>query len=214
MNIISNILNTALNYFFGLTGDLGIAIVLLTIGVKVILMPLSIKQKLGMQEQQRLSKALEELKEKYKNDKEKLDNEMQSYYAQNAKGMLGSFIGVLQLPIVITLYNVILKMPIQAGTVLIPWLVSLKLTDNYFIIPIVYTLSMLAPNLLSYLPFLKISSQVKASKISIMITSFFSMIITLKMPAAVGIYLITTSIVSLMEEIIFRIYINRKVLTN
>ena len=114
MNIISNLLNFSLNYFFGITGDLGIAIILLTISVKFLLMPLSFKQKLGMHDQQKLSKGLEEIKEKYKNNKKRLDIETQKYCKQNAKGMLGILTSLLQIPIVFTLYNVILNMPIQA----------------------------------------------------------------------------------------------------
>lgn len=48
MNIISNLLNLALNYFFNITGDLGIAIIILTILVKIFLIPISFKQKLNM----------------------------------------------------------------------------------------------------------------------------------------------------------------------
>lgn len=70
MNIISDLLNSSLNYFFNITGDLGIAIILLTILVRGLLMPLSFKQKLSMQTQLKLSKGLEEIKEKYKKNKE------------------------------------------------------------------------------------------------------------------------------------------------
>lgn len=69
MNIIFNIFNNSLNYFFNITGDLGIAIILLTISVKFLLVPLSFKQKLRMKEQQEVSKDLERIKEKYKNNK-------------------------------------------------------------------------------------------------------------------------------------------------
>lgn len=68
MNIISNLLNLALNYFFNITGDLGIAIIILTILVKIFLIPISFKQKLNMFSQQKFSKGLEEIKEKYKNN--------------------------------------------------------------------------------------------------------------------------------------------------
>ena len=214
MNIISNVLNTSLNYFFNLTGDWGIAILLLTVVVRAVLMPLSIKQKLNMQEQQKMSKTLEELKEKYKNNKKKLDEELQKHYAESAKGMLGCLVTLLQLPIVFTLYNVIIKMPMQAGTILVPWVESIKMWDNLFIIPILYTISMLCPNLLSYVPFLKVISQAKVNKANILITSIISMLITFKTPVAVGIYLITTSIFSFIEEIIFRLYIRRKSFAN
>lgn len=145
MNIISNLLNVSLNYFFNITGDLGIAIILLTILVKLILMPISFRQKLSMYSQQEFSKGLEEIKEKYKSNKEKLEIETQKYFKQNARGMIGILSSLLQIPIVFNLYRVILNMPMQLGTALIPWVVSLKMSDSLFIVPAIYAVSMLSP---------------------------------------------------------------------
>lgn len=213
MNIISNLLNFSLNYFFNITGDLGVAIILLTISVRLLLMPLSFKQKLSIQGTQKISKDLETIKEKYKNNEEKLDIETQKYYKQNAKGMMGCLVSFLQIPIVFTLYNVILKMPINAGTMLLPWVSSLKMTDSFFIIPTIYTLSMLSPNILPYIPFLKVATDAKINKVSFIITSFISILITFKAPIALGLYFITTSLFSLIEEVAFRLYTKRKVIS-
>lgn len=213
MDIISNILNFSLSYFFNVTGDLGIAIILLTISVKFLLMPLSFKQKLGMQNQQKLSNGLEEIKEKYKNNKEKLDIETKKYYEQNAKGMLGGLTSLLQIPVVFTLYNVILKMPMQVGTIIVPWVASLKMADSFFIVPAIYAISMLSPNILPYIPFLRITAQAKLSKTNVIITSVMGVLITFKAPVALGLYFITSSLFSLVEEVVFRLYIKRRGLT-
>jgi YidC/Oxa1 family membrane protein insertase len=213
MNIISNLLNSSLNYFFYTTGDLGIAIILLTISVRFMLMPLSFKQKLSMQAQQKISKELEQIKETYKNNKEKLDSETKKYYQQNAKGMLGCLTSLLQIPVIFTLYNVVLTMPMQVGTILVPWVVSLKMSDSFFIVPVVYAISTLSPNILPYVPFLKITAQAKLSKANIVITSVMSALITFKAPVALGLYFIASSLFSLVEEIVFRLYIRRKAAT-
>ena len=213
MNIISNLLNSSLNYFFYSTGDLGIAIILLTISVRFMLMPLSFKQKLSMQAQQKISKELEQIKETYKNNKEKLDSETKKYYKQNAKGILGCLTSLLQIPVIFTLYNVVLTMPMQVGTILVPWVVSLKMSDSFFIVPVVYAISTLSPNILPYVPFLKITAQAKQSKANIVITSIMSALITFKAPVALGLYFIASSLFSLVEEIVFRLYIRRKAAT-
>lgn len=213
MNIISNLLNSSLNYFFYSTGDLGIAIILLTISVRFMLMPLSFKQKLSMQAQQKISKELEQIKETYKNNKEKLDSETKKYYKQNAKGILGCLTSLLQIPVIFTLYNVVLTMPMQVGTILVPWVVSLKMSDSFFIVPVVYAISTLSPNILPYVPFLKITAQAKLSKANIVITSIMSALITFKAPVALGLYFIASSLFSLVEEIVFRLYIRRKAAT-
>ncbi|GFP75334.1 YidC/Oxa1 family membrane protein insertase [Clostridium fungisolvens] len=210
MNIISNLLNSILGYFFNITGDFGIAIILLTLAVRVVLIPLSFRQKFGMQEQQKLAKGLEEIKEKYKDNKVKLESETQKYYQENSKSILGCLTSFLQLPIFFALYNVILKMPMSTATMLVPWVASLKMADNFFIIPTAYVISVLIPNLLPYVPFLSITTQAKISKTNILVSSIMSAIITFKAPIALGLYLITTSLFSAIEEIIFRIYVRRR----
>ncbi|AGX44318.1 membrane protein insertase YidC [Clostridium saccharobutylicum] len=210
MNIIFNIFNNSLNYFFNITGDLGIAIILLTISVKFLLVPLSFKQKLRMKEQQEVSKDLERIKEKYKNNKEKLDVETRKFYEQSAKGMIGSLTSLLQIPIFFTLYNVVSKMPMQVGSMIVPWVMNLKATDNLFIVPIIYMISVLSPNILSYMPFLRIATQSKLSKVNIIIPGIMSALITFKAPVALGIYLITSSLFSFIEEVAFRVYVRRK----
>lgn len=108
--------------------------------------------------------------------------------------------------ILCTLLNVILKLPMQVGTILVPWVASLKMTDSYFIVPAVYIISALSPNILSYIPFLKVTAQANVSKTNLIITSMLSALITFKAPVALGLYLITTSLFSTFEEVVFRLY--------
>jgi membrane protein insertase Oxa1/YidC/SpoIIIJ len=55
-------------------------------------------------------------------------------------------------------------------------------------------------------PFLKVTAQAKISKTNIIITSIMSALITFKAPVALGLYLITSSLFSVFEEVIFRLY--------
>jgi len=207
MNIIFNSLNWLLNYIFTLTGDLGITIILLTIIVRVLLLPIDIKQKKGMMKQQELSKKMECIKEKYKNNKVKLEEELQKHYKESAKAMLGCAVTFLQLPVVFSLYSVVIKLPINVGTVIIPWVATVKMADSYFIIPAMYAIASTLPNLINSIPYLRALGQVKVSKVNIIITTIFSLLITIKAPIAIGIYFITTSLFSLLEEIAFRLYL-------
>lgn len=210
MSILSNTLSIMLRNLFNITGDWGIAIILLTILVRFIFLPLSMKQKLNMVKQQNLSKKISEIKEKYKNDAEKLEKEMKKYYEESAKSMMGCFVSLLQLPVISSLYFTITRMPIEVGTMIIPWVSILKLPDRYFIVPLIYVVASLSPNLLYYIKLFQIVNQPKASKSTIIINSIFSLLITVKAPVAIGIYFITTSLFSLIEEIIFRIYVKNR----
>jgi len=78
MNIIFNFLSSLLNSIFNFTGDWGLAIVLLTVSVRLVLSPMSFEQKKSMQQQQKFAIKMQELKEKYKNNKDKLEVELKA----------------------------------------------------------------------------------------------------------------------------------------
>lgn len=206
MNIIFNFFSVLLNSIFNFTGDWGLAIVLLTVGVRIVLLPMSFKQKKSMQQQQRLAIKMQVIKEKYKDNKIKLDEEVKKHSAESAKGMLGCLVTLLQAPILMTMWSVIKKMPMDVGTYLVPWVSSITVSDSYYIIPLLYMFVSLTPSLLSYVTFLKIEGQAKVSKGNITIMALMGLFIAKAAPIALGIYLITTSLFSFLEELAFRIY--------
>ena len=207
MNIVFNFLSSLLNTIFDFTGDWGLAIVLLTVGVRVMLIPLSFKQKKSMQQQQKFAIKMEEIKIKYKDNKYKLDEEVKKHSAESAKGMLGCLVTLLQAPILMTMWSVIKKMPMNVGTSLVPWVSSISVSDSHYIIPLIYMIASLTPSLLSYVTFLKIEGQATVSKGNIAIMALSGLFIAKAAPIALGIYLITTSLFSFLEELAFRIYI-------
>lgn len=218
MNIIFNFLSLLLNNIFLFTKDFGIAIVILTILVRLILMPLSIKQKISMVKQQKISAKINELKEKYKSNPKKLESELQEVYKENSKTYLGCLLSFMQLPIVFTLYNVVLKIPMEVSTVIVPWVSNLKAVDKFYIIPMLYALSVMLPNFLPAAQYMKAYKAEKTSKLATIINSLIgstvSLFITIKAPVALGLYFITSSFFSLIEELIFRVYMKNKPIAN
>jgi len=206
MNIIFNFLSSLLNSIFNFTGDWGLAIVLLTVSVRLVLLPMSFKQKKSMQQQQKFAIKMQELKEKYKNNKDKLEVELKKQSVQSAKSMMGCLVTLLQLPILMTMWSLFNKIPVSVGTYLIPWVSSIKFSDSYYIVPLIYGIVSLAPSLLSYVTLLKIEGQATISKSNIIIMAVVGVLVAKAAPIAVGIYLITTSVFNFLEELVFRIY--------
>ena len=209
MSIIFNFLSGLLNSIFTFTGDWGLAIVLLTIGVRLALSPMSFKQKKSLQHQQKLAIKMQEIKEKYKDDKEKLEVEVKKNSVQSAKSMMGCLATLAQLPILMTMWSVFNKIPVSVGTYLIPWVASIKVSDSYFIVPLIYVMVSLTPSLLSYVTLLKIEGQARISKTNIIIMAVVGLFVAKAAPIAVGIYLITTSVFNFLEELVFRIYMKK-----
>ena len=86
-------------------GSWGLAIVGLTVLIRAILVPLTFKQLKSMQEMQRLCSADHGLKEKYKEDKQRQQQEMMKFYQENKINPLASCLPLLlQLPVFISLF--------------------------------------------------------------------------------------------------------------
>lgn len=207
MNIIFNWLNIVLNHIYGFTGDWGVTIIVLTLIVRGVLLPMSLKQRINMVKQQKLAKRMEEIKEKYKDNKEKLEKELEKYYGESVKGMFGCLVTILQLPVMISLYNVFIRMPVEAGTALIPWVASIGLPDRLFIIPIIYTVVQMLPQIIQVFGQIKSIKDLAPLKTNLIMAVIFSVLFLAKAPIAIGIYLITTGLFSALEEIGYRLYI-------
>jgi YidC/Oxa1 family membrane protein insertase len=86
-------------------GSWGLAIVGLTVLIRAILVPLTFRQLKGMQEMQRLAPQINALKEKYKDDKQRQQQEVMKFYQENKINPLASCLPLLlQLPVFISLF--------------------------------------------------------------------------------------------------------------
>ena len=104
------LLLAVLDFFQQITGSYGLAIILLTITVRLLLYPLSKKQMVSMARMQKIQPRLKVLQEKYANDKEKLNQEMMKLYKENnVNPLAGCFPLLLQLPIMILLFQVLMR---------------------------------------------------------------------------------------------------------
>lgn len=108
MDIITKPLGWILNLCNTLVGNYGLAIIIFTILIKLILLPLTVKQQRSMMKTQRLQPLLNELQQKYANDKEKMQMEtMKLYQKYKINPMSGCLPLLIQLPILLALYWVV-----------------------------------------------------------------------------------------------------------
>ncbi|WP_294189044.1 membrane protein insertase YidC [uncultured Clostridium sp.] len=210
MDVIINIFKNIVEFFYNFTGDYGIAIVLLTITVKIILLPFSIKQRVAMKKQITFTKKIEGVKVKYKNNKKKQEDELNKLYMENSKGVLGCLLTILQLPIISGLYMSINRLQLEAMSILVPWAINIGDSDDKFLVPIIYTLVTIAPSIISYLKVFDKDEQPTTIK-SILPMIVMGILITVKSPIALGIYFITSGLFSLFEDLGFKIYSKNRV---
>lgn len=103
------LMQSILDFFQGITGSYGWAIILLTIAVRLLLYPLSHKQMASMASMQKIQPRLKIIQEKYAGDKQKLNEEMMRLYRENnVNPMAGCLPLLIQIPIMIMLFRVLM----------------------------------------------------------------------------------------------------------
>lgn len=135
---------TLLAFLQGLVGNWGWAIVLLTILVKAILYPISAAGYKSMARMRDLAPRMKAMQEKYKDDKQALNKAMMELYSRekiNPAG--GCFPLLLQLPVFLALYWVLLATVELRGAEWMLWCTDLSMPDPYLILPLLMVATMI-----------------------------------------------------------------------
>ncbi|WP_130806046.1 YidC/Oxa1 family membrane protein insertase [Senegalia massiliensis] len=197
-----NILQTLFDTMNSFTNDYGITIILVTVLFNLVLLPLTIKQRKSMKLMEGLTEKTNELKKKYKNDEEKLNKEVQKLYAENSKSFLGILLFFIQMPAFIAMYRLFTNNVTSVSTVLFPWLNSLSVPDPYFILPLIYILVQVFPNILSSINIIKNTKVPKISKQIIIVPAIMAILLVSNMPSALGIYFVTSAFIQSTQKIL------------
>ena len=106
---VAQLMLAVLHFFYGIVGNYGIAIIMLTVLVRGAMFPISFKQTQNMARIQALKPEMDRINEKYKNDMQKKSQATQELYKKNKINPLGGCLPVfLQLPVFIGLYRALL----------------------------------------------------------------------------------------------------------
>jgi YidC/Oxa1 family membrane protein insertase len=125
-----------LRLFYNLTGIWGVAIILLTVVVKVVTLPLTFKQMRSMKKMREVQPELEALKKKYADDRVRQAQEMQALFQRAGVNPLAGCLPMLiQLPIWIALYAM-LNTAVELYREPFLWLPDLTQQDPYYIVPL------------------------------------------------------------------------------
>ncbi|HBR10583.1 TPA: hypothetical protein DD712_04985 [Candidatus Acetothermia bacterium] len=134
-----------LTWLYRLTGNYGWAIILFTAVTRVILFPIMQKQFKSMAKMQQIAPKLKKIQERYKDDRQLLQQKMMELYRREGVNPLGGCLPMLlPMPILVLLFNAILSAAEQIH--LSPgflWIPSLSLRDPFFILPVFATAAMI-----------------------------------------------------------------------
>ncbi|MEZ4436457.1 MAG: membrane protein insertase YidC [bacterium] len=126
-----------MRFFHGWSGNWGVAIILLTILVKLITLPLTIKQYKSMAGMKKVQPKMKALQEKHKDDKVKLQQEMMALYREHKINPLaGCLPMLLMMPIYFALYRTIYSAVELYRADFMLWLTDLSSQDPYYVTPL------------------------------------------------------------------------------
>jgi YidC/Oxa1 family membrane protein insertase len=164
-----------LKWLHGLVGNWGWAIVLLTIIIKSAFYPLNHASARSMAKMKVIAPKMKALQEQYANDKQQLQVKMMEMYRQEKINPLGGCLPILvQIPVFIALYWVLLSAVELRNAPWIGWIHDLSAPDPYFVLPVVYAITAYLQVKLSPTP---ISDPVQAKVMQIMPIAFSVMFI-------------------------------------
>ena len=195
LTIIASPLFKVLSYIHNWVGNWGIAIILLTILIKLLFFPLSAASYKSMAKMKVLGPKLQKLKEQYSDDKQKMNQAMMELYKTEKVNPLGGCLPiVIQIPVFISLYWVLLAAVELRHAPFFGWIQDLAAADPFYILPVLMGATMFLQTKLNPTP----PDPVQA-KIMLYMPLVFS-VMFLWFPAGLVLYWTVNNLLSILQQ--------------
>jgi YidC/Oxa1 family membrane protein insertase len=136
--VVAKPLLYALKFLYGYVHNYGIAIIIITVIIKMLFYPLTYKSYKSMKDMQKIQPKMALLKEKYKNDKDAMNKAVMELYKTNKVNPLGGCLPMLvQFPIFVALYRALMTSIELRHAPFMFWIHDLAAKDPYYVTPIV-----------------------------------------------------------------------------
>lgn len=197
---------TLLDYLYQHIGNWGVAIILLTIIIRIILFPLSFKGMVSMQKLKDLAPKMKELQEKHKGNPQKLQASMMELYKKHGANPLGGCLPlILQIPVFFAIYRVLYNAVELKNAAFFAWIHDLSIMDPYFILPVLMGFSMYAQQTITPTAF---SDPMQAKVFKWLPVIFTIFLITF--PAGLILYWTVNNIISIIQQLVINKILNMK----
>lgn len=184
-----------LEKFHALTGNWGWAIILLTLLIKVVFYRLSAAGYRSMARMRKVQPRLLALRERYKDDKQKLNQAMMDLYKTEKINPLGGCFPILvQIPVFISLYWVLLESVELRQAPFILWINDLSIPDPFFVLPLIMGVTMFVQQKLNPAPIDPVQEKIMMT-LPVVFTVFFAFF-----PAGLVLYWVVNNILSIAQQ--------------
>ena len=132
-----------LRFIHDYVGNYGVTIILLTCMIKLLFVPLQYKSYKSMKMMRAIQPKIKEVQEKYKGDRDRLNKELMKLYRDQKVNPLGGFLPMfLQMPVFISLFNVLYMTIDLRQAPFMLWVHDLSVQDPFYVLPVLMGVTM------------------------------------------------------------------------
>ncbi len=195
LTFLSKPLYWLLSWYHSFVGNWGVAIILLTLTVKAVFYKLSETSYRSMAKMRKVSPRLKTLKERYGDDRQKMNQAMMELYKTEKINPMGGCLPILvQIPVFIALYWALLESVDLRQAPFIFWIKDLSVMDPYFVLPILMGISMVIQQKLNPPPPDPIQAKIMMA-LPFVFTIFFAFF-----PAGLVLYWVINNVLSIAQQ--------------
>jgi len=182
--------------FYAFSGNWGIAIILLTLVVKLLTLYWTQKSMRSMRQMQKLKPKIDILKEKYGDDKQRLNTETMSMYKAHKVSPLGGCLPmVIQMPVWFALYRTLGNAVELYRSPFVGWINDLTAPDPYYVLPIAMGISMYAQQAITPQPM----EGTQAKMMKYFMPGMFT-VMMLALPAGLTLYIFVNTVLTMLHQ--------------
>lgn len=206
VRVVAQPLFAVLRFLQYYTHNYGVAIILLTLLVRVLFIPLTHKSYQSMKGLQAIQPKVAALQKKYKDNKEQLNREMLELYRQHKVNPFGGCLpSLLQMPVFVALFNILYTTIELRQAPFMLWIQDLSDKDPYYVLPILMGITMVIQQKLQ-------PSQIDPHQARLMLLMpVFLTVLFLNFPSGLVLYWMTSNLLSIGQQAITMKYFERPV---
>jgi YidC/Oxa1 family membrane protein insertase len=196
---------SVLRFINDYTHNYGVAIILLTVSIKLLFVPLQYKSYKSMKDMQLVQPKVAGLQAKYKDDRERLNKELIKLYRDHKVNPVGGCLPmVLQMPVFVALFNILYMTIDLRQAPFFLWISDLSAQNPYYVLPIIMGISMVIQQ--KIMPTTMDPTQ---AKIMLLLPAFMTLLF-LSFPAGLVLYWLTNNVITITQQFVTDRYIFKK----
>jgi len=179
------------------THNYGVTIILLTMGIKLLFVPLQYKSYKSMKQMQVIQPKVLAVQEKFKDDRDRLNKELIKLYRDHKVNPVGGCLPmVLQMPVFVALFNILYMTIDLRQAPFVGWITDLSVQDPYYVLPIIMGATMILQQKIT-----PTTMDPTQAKIMLMLPAFMTFLF-INFPAGLVLYWLTNNVLTITQQLV------------